>query len=54
MEDVIFLTSPGLELANPGGGSGDLHGFLTTAHHHLNRKSLQFSKDVQSIWYKHS
>lgn len=39
------LTSPGLKLANPGGGSGDLHGFLSTSHHHLNNKAVQLSKE---------
>lgn len=30
---------PGLELANPGGGGGYIHGFLATAQHHLKRRN---------------
>merc|ERR1719383_871704 len=29
------MEEPGLKLADPGGGSCDLHGLLTTSHHHM-------------------
>lgn len=32
---VSCVEEPGLELADPGGGGGDLHGLLTSSHHHL-------------------
>ena len=35
---------PGLELANPGGGGGYIHGFLTTAQHHLKGRNSRWAQ----------
>lgn len=37
--ETLFL--PGLKLSDPGGGGGDLHGLLTSSHHHLKHKPTQ-------------
>ncbi len=47
-----YFSSPGLKLADPGGGSGDLHGLLSTSHHHLNHTHCtQVSKASDEIQF---
>lgn len=35
-----YISSPCLKLSDPGRGSGDLHGLLSTTHHHLNHTQV--------------
>ena len=40
---------PGLKLANPGGGCGHIHGFLTSSQHHLQGRKLSASGLVHRL-----
>lgn len=46
---VSCVEEPGLELADPGGGGGDLHGLLTSSHHHLQHTHTQGLKVSSGI-----
>lgn len=37
---ICHVSLPGLKLPDPGGGRSDLHGLLSTSHHHLSDTAL--------------